>query len=169
MKVVMRIGLLVGLLGCLALSILAQGKKAGILDKAEMKPLIPTNYFFNGQVAPVQLRNSVAIRMADGKLVLAGLVDNSGYSSETAQKYQGFFITETKLAIEDGTLGPGEYGFGFSKDGKFFITDVAGNDVITVSSHQDDAMKHPTPLQVTQDGSNYRLYAGKKYVVIKAQ
>ncbi len=169
MKSFVRLVVVVALLGCLVLSMSAQGKKPGIVEKTELKSLVPTNYFFSGQVAPVQLRNSIAIRLADKKLVIAGLVDTSGYSTETAQKYQGFFITETKLTIEDKTIGPGQYGFGFASDGKFYILDVAGNEVAAVAFHPDEAMKGPTPLQVRQDGSNYRLYAKKNYVVLKAQ
>ncbi len=172
MKVV-RLVFLVGLVGCLALTLFAQqaqqAKKPGIIPLAELKPLVPANYFYSGQVAPVQLRNSVGVRLNDGKLVLAGLVDTSGYATDVAAKYQGFFITETKVSVEGTAVGPGQYGFGFTKDGKFYILDVGGNEVASVSSHADDAMKRPKPLQVTKDGDNYRLYAGKNYVTIKAQ
>lgn len=169
MKSFARLVFVVALLGCLVLSASGQAKKAGIVPKTDLKSVVPTNYFFSGQVAPVQLRNSVAIRLADNKLIVAGLVDTSGYSSETAQKYQGFFITEVKVTIDDKTVGPGQYGFGFAKDGKFYVLDVAGNEVASVTAQTDDALKGPTPLQVKQDGSNYRLYAGKKYVVLKAE
>lgn len=168
MKIAFRLVCLVTLLSLTTLMMAQQGKKAGVVDRAELKSLVPTTYFYSGQVAPVQMRNSLAIRTGGGKLVIAGLVDTSGYSSETTQKYQGFFITETKLSIGDATINPGQYGFGFS-DGKFYIMDVGGNEVASVTSQQDEALKRPTPLQATADGENYRLYAGKKYVVIKAQ
>jgi hypothetical protein len=67
----------------------------------------------------MQLRNSAEFRTADGKFVLAGLVDASGYSTDVAEKYQGFLITGVKLNVEGTILPPIEYGFGFSKDGKF--------------------------------------------------
>jgi hypothetical protein len=53
-------------------------------------------------------------------------VDTSGYSTDVAAKYQGFLITEIKLNIEGSELPPGEYGFGFSKEGQFTVMDVRG-------------------------------------------
>jgi hypothetical protein len=100
-----------------------QPKPAGVLATADLKALVPTGYFYRGQVASVQLRNSAGIRTKDQKYVLAGLVDTSGYASDVAQKYQGFFITEVKLKIEGSELAPGEYGFGYAGD-KFIVTDV---------------------------------------------
>ena len=40
-----------------------------------------------------------AFQLADGKMVIAALVDASGYSTAIQQKYQGLLITETKLTI----------------------------------------------------------------------
>src|ERR1700687_5717866 len=76
-----------------------QPKPAGTLPAADLKVLVPATYFYRGQSASVQLRNSAGIRTEDQKYVLAGLVDTSGYASDVAQKYQGFFITEVKLKI----------------------------------------------------------------------
>jgi hypothetical protein len=64
------------------------------------------------------------------------------------------------------SLDPGQYGFGF-KDGKFTIMNVAATDLFSVPSQSDDQIKHPVPLKFEKDGDGYRLYAGKKYVVIK--
>jgi len=33
----------------------------------------------------------------------------------------------------------------------------------------DESLKRPVPLKITADDSNYRLYAGKKYVVISVK
>ena len=117
----------------------------------------------------MQLRNSAGFRTADGKLVLAGLVDTSGYSTDVAEKYQGFLITEVKLNIEGSELPPGEYGFGFSKEGKFLVMDVGANDLFSVASHLDDNLHRPVPLTIVADQGSYRLYAGKKWVSLKAQ
>lgn len=146
----------------------AQSKPAGVVDKADLKTIVPASYFYRGQSASVQIRNSGAIRTKDGKYVLAALVDTSGYASDVAQKYQGLFITEVKIKVEDHDLAPGEYGFGFMGD-KFVITDVGANDVFSASSKHDAEMKRPVPLQITKDGDNYRLYAGRKYVTLQVE
>lgn len=158
------------LLFCLLAAVLvsAQGKP-GVLGNEELKKSVPSSYFFGGQSAPVEVRNSAGFRTANGKLVLAGLVDTSGYASDLAQKYQGFLITEVKLTVGDSSLAPGAYGFGFGKDGKFMVMDVGGNDVLSGSANMDDKMSHPVPLKVTEEGGMYKLYAGKKWVGLKAE
>ena len=100
---------------------------AQILAADALKKVVPASYFFAGQSAPVQARNSVGLKTAAGKFVLAGLVDTSGYSTAIQEKYQGFLITEAKLSFDGATLEPGAYGFGF-KDGKFLVMNVAATD-----------------------------------------
>lgn len=126
------------------------------------------NYFYCGQSASVQLRNSAGIRTKDQKYVLAGMVDTSGYAADIAQKYQGFFITEVKVGIEGSELAPGEYGFGFAED-KFIVTDVGANDLVSVPSKRDENLKRAVPLNIVEEAGAYRLYAGKKYVSLKLE
>ena len=147
----------------------AQQPKAGVLSGDDLKKVVPAVYFFRGQSAPVQIRNSAGFSAPDGKLVLAGLVDTSGYASDVQAKYQGFLITEVKLNVEGSDLAPGAYGFGFSKEGKFLVMDVGANDVFTVAGKIDDKLPHPVPLKVVEDGAAYRLYSGRKWVSLKAE
>src|SRR5579864_5506527 len=113
------------LIGCAS----AQQVTKHMLTSDELKKAVPTEYFFRGQKAPVQVRNAVGFQLADGKMMLASLVDASGYSTAIQQKYQGLLITETKLDIGGSTLGPGQYGFGFAADGKFVVMDVANSEI----------------------------------------
>jgi len=162
--------LVAGLALCLSAPVLSsQQSKAGVLSAQDIKRVVPATYFFRGQSAPVQLRNSGGFSTADGKLVLAGFVDTSGYSTDVQAKYQGLFITEVKLSVEGTELAPGQYGFGFSKDGKFLIMDVGANDLFTVSGRADDKMPRPVPLKVVADGDGYRLYSGRKWVGLKPE
>ena len=140
---------------------------AQILTSDQVTKLAPNSYYFAGQSAAVQQRNTAGLKNAGGKVVLAGLVDTSGYSTAIQEKYQGFLITETKLSFDGATLDPGEYGFGF-KDGKFIVMNVAATDLFSIASANDDSLKHPVPLKFEKDGGGYRLYAGRKYVVVKA-
>ena len=140
---------------------------AQILTGEQAKKLAPSTYYFAGQSAAVQARNTAGCKNSAGKVVLAGLVDTSGYSTAIQEKYQGFLITETKLSFDGATLEPGEYGFGF-KEGKFIVMNVASTDIFSIASQSDDQLKHPVPLKFEKDGAGYRLYAGKKYVVVKA-
>ncbi len=158
------------LLLCLSSSLLvAQKMQPGLLNADDLKHAVPSGYFFNGQSASVQLRNSAGFRAADGKMVLAGLVDTSGYAADVQQKYEGFFITEVKLNVGGSELAPGAYGFGFSKEGKFMVMDVAATELLNVASSTDDKLAHPVPLKMMEDGGSYRLYHGRSYVTLKAQ
>ncbi len=147
----------------------AQQVKPDLLSKDVLKKVIPGTYFFRGQSAPVQLRNSAGFSAPDGKLVLMGLLDTSGYAADVQAKYQGFLITEVKLNIEGSELAPGEYGFGFSKDGQFLVMDAGANDLFSVSVQTDDKLPRPVPLKIVPHEGGYRLYAGRKWVTLKPE
>jgi hypothetical protein len=132
---------------------------AGVLKPADTQKLVPQTFFYAGQSAPVQARNSGGFRAATGKLALAALVDSSGYSSAIAEKYQGFLVTDGKLQI-------GDKGIGALPDGSFIVTDIGGNTLFSVPFNNDEALKRPIPLKFVQDGQDARLYLGKKYVKI---
>ena len=158
-----------GALALLATAAVAQQASKHVLTSEELKKAVPAEYFFHGQKAPVQLRNAVGFQLADGKMMLAALVDASGYSTAIQQKYQGMLITEVKLNIGGSELGPGQYGFGFTSEGKFVVMDVANNDMLTAPFQTDQELKRPVPLKLIEDGAGYKLYAGKKWVGIKAE
>jgi hypothetical protein len=147
----------------------AQEAKPGLLGADDIKKVAPKDYFFRGQSAPVQTRNCSGVRVQGDKLVLAGLVDTSGYAADVKAKYQGFFITEVKLDIEGSSVNPGQYGFGFTQDGKFVLMDVGANDLVSAAAKTEDNLHRPVPLKIAEEGGVYRLYAGKKWVAIKPQ
>jgi hypothetical protein len=153
------------LIGCA----IAQQVSKHVLSSEELKKAVPTEYFYRGQKAPVQLRNAAGFQLADGKMMIASLVDASGYSTAIQQKYQGLLISETKLNIGGSSLSPGQYGFGFAADGKFNVMDVANNDVLSAAYQTDQALQRAVPLKLVEDGDGYKLYAGKKWVAIKAE
>jgi hypothetical protein len=159
---------LVAILLMLATHAPAQSKP-GILSADELKKAVPGSYYFEGQSAPVQMRNAGGFRVDDRKLVLAAMVDTSGYAADVAAKYQGLLISSVKLDMGGSELAPGAYGFGFSKDGKFTVMDVGGNTLLSVAAQSDDKLAHPVPLKMVADGSAYKLYAGRSWVSLKAQ
>ena len=143
--------------------------KEGVLTAAEVGgKLFPDKVFFRGQVASVQGRNSGGVRFADEMLVMAALVDASGYASGIKEKYQGYLITEVPVEVNGQTLKPGAYGFGFINDDKFVVMDLGANDMFQTGSKKDTDLKHPVPLQFVAGSSAgvYRLYKGRDYVEI---
>ena len=153
------------LFGMMTSPVAAVAQSDTVLKAAEVQKLLPDSVWYKGQSAPAQKRNSGGVKFADGSYVLATLVDNSGYASDVAAKYQAYFVAESPIKIGGQSLAAGVYGVGFISDNKFVVTDIGAHDVITVSSSTDEAMKRPTPLQVTVDASGgFRLYAGRRYV-----
>jgi len=153
----------------LTASALCQQGSNHVLSSDELKKAVPSEYFFRGQKAPVQIRNAGGFQLADGKMMMAALVDASGYSTAIQQKYQGMLITEAKLSVGGSNLPPGQYGFGFTGDGKFVVMDVANDDVLSTASQTDSALQRPVPLKLVEDGGGYKLYAGRKWVALKVE
>jgi len=156
------------LLALLLTSALAQKNVQHVLSSDELKSVIPAEFFFRGQKAPVQLRNATGFQTASGKVTFAALVDASGYSTAIQQKYQGTLVTESKLNIGGSELAPGEYGFGFTAD-KFVVMNVASEDALSVAYQTDAELKRAVPLKLVEDGAGYKLYAGKKWVSVKPE
>ena len=146
----------------------AAGKDT-VLKAADISSKIfPEKVFYRGQVAPVQMRNTGGIHFADDFYVLAGLVDNSGYSTGVREKYQGYFLTEVPLEINGHSLKPGAYGIGFVEGSKFIVTDLGANNVLQVAGNHDTQIKRPVPLQfvAAPEAGSYRLYLGRDYVTL---
>jgi len=144
----------------------ADGKDV-VLKASDMKPkFFPETVFFHGQTAPVQMRNAGGVHFGDDAYVLAGMVDNSGYSSGLRQKYQAYLLTEVPLQIGGQTVKPGAYGFGFLEGGKFVVLDLGANELVQVPSQRDGEMKRPTPFQIVtaSEAGKYRLYMGREFV-----
>jgi hypothetical protein len=140
-----------------------------ILTGANLLRVVPPGFYFQGLTAPTQMRNSAAARFGTNRYVIASLVDTSGYAAAVRAKYEGFLITDSAITINGSELGVGAYGFGFSNDGKLNVLDLAGNEILSVSTTKDNQMKRPRPLMMTEAGNGIRLYSGKDYAVIVAK
>jgi hypothetical protein len=164
----MRFAALATLVAMLLSAGLAQKAAQHLLSADELKKVVPAEYYFAGQKAPTQLRNATGFQTADGKITFAALVDASGYSTAVQQKYQGMLVTESKLDIGGSELAPGQYGFGFAAD-KFVVMNVANEDALSIPSQTDASLKRAVPLKLVEDGSGFKLYAGKKWVALKPE
>lgn len=144
-------------------------QQAAILHRADLAKVVPGSVFFRGQSATTQLRNSSGVRFANGYLMFATLVDNSGYSTGIQQKYQAYVITEVPLEIEGHRLAPGAYGAGIVEmhgELHFVVQDLGAHDLFHATAKRDGTLHRPVPLQVmagTKAGT-YRLYFGRNYV-----
>ena len=138
-----------------------------VLNDKDSGVVIPSSFYFAGQSAPTQMRNAAAARIGKDRLVVAGMVDTSGYSTEISGKYEGFFITDSPIRIGNKTLGTGAYGFGFSKSGTLNIFDLSSKLILSTASINDDGMKRPKPLQMISSNNGVKLYKGKSYILIR--
>lgn len=154
---------------CSTALIVSAQEQPVVLTAAELTRVVPPGFYFQGLTAPTQMRNSAAARLGTNRYVIAGLVDTSGYAADVRARYEGFLITDSAITINGSNLGVGAYGFGFSNDGKLNILDLAGNEILSVSTTKDNELKRPRPLMMTRSGKGIRLYGGKDYVVIAAK
>ena len=152
-----------------AADVRAQGDAPVILTGAQLARIVPPGFYFEGQSAPTQMRNSASARMGQTRHVIAGMVDTSGYSSEIRAKYEGFFITDSPVSVGGQELGPGAYGFGFTDDNKFNLFDVGGRQILSAATTRDARLRRPRPLMMTKDGESIRLYSGRSYVTVEAR
>src|SRR5882724_827982 len=137
-----------------------------VLTGADLVQVVPPGFYFQGLSAPTQMRNSAAARFGNSRYVIAGFVDTSGYAADVRAKYEGFLITDSPITLNGSDLGTGAYGFGFSNDGKLNILDLAGNEVLSVSTTKDTELKRPRPLMMTVSAGAVRLYRGRDYAAI---
>jgi len=127
------------------------------------------DFYLEGNAIPTQKRNTVILKGADGKRMVFGLLDTTGYSAELQQKYAGMMIVERKATIGGTAVGAGAYGFGLQKPtpaegpGKLVVYDVGGAKVGEAAAQYDAALAQPVPLQF----ANGRLYVGRHWVEIK--
>jgi hypothetical protein len=143
----------------------AQQSAGTVLGADAVQKLLPASVYYCGQSAPTELRNSGGVKFADGRYVLATLVETSGYSSGIAAKYQAYFVAEVPIHIAGQDLPVGVYGIGFVAGDKFVVTDIGGHDVLTAANMNDAQIPRPRPLLVIADpAGGFRLYAGRKYV-----
>jgi len=143
----------------------AQEKLEGkAFDSAVVK-----DFYLEGNAIPVQKRNTVALKGTDGKRMVFGLLDTTGYSAEIQAKYIGMMIVERKVTVGGTALGAGAYGFGLHKPtppegpGHLMIYDVGGTKVAEAPAQYDKALAQPVPLQFVKG----RLYVGRHWVEIQ--
>lgn len=162
-------GVAVAFVVCSVPLMLTAQNRAAILTGAELSRVVPPGFYFQGLSAPTQMRNSAATRFGNNRHVIAGLVDTSGYAADVRAKYEGFLITDSDITLNGESLKTGAYGFGFSNEGKLNIMDLAGNQILSVGTTKDNALKRPRPLMMTKSDDAIRFYSGKDYAVIGAQ
>jgi hypothetical protein len=151
----------------LNISVPAQNKTGfEVLTGAALNKVVPKSFYFAGQSAETQMRNTAAARIGENRHIIAGMVDTSGYSTEISGKYEGFFITDSPVQFGDKQLESGAYGFGFAADGSVKIFDLSSREILSAATRTDAEMKRPRPLQMMKDENGIRFYKGKNYVLV---
>ncbi len=147
----------------LLIPVSAAAQKNELLASDALGKILPASVFVDGENVPTQKRNAAALKFADGKYLIASLVDTSGYSSQYQEKYIGTLITQVPVMLESLELKPGQYGFGRVKSGEgetFVIYDVGGNKIGDIAATRDDKIKPVRPLQIMAESGGTRLVLG---------
>ena len=164
-KSLTRALLVLSLIASMSVAVMAQ-EKAVVLEGAQLTRVIPAGFYFEGQSAPTQTRNTAAARFGSKRYVIVGMVDTSGYSSEVRAKYEGFFITDSPVTVGGKEIATGAYGFGFTDEGTLNIFDIGGAQVLSVPTTKDAKLLRPRPMLITTDPAGIRFYNGRDYAVI---
>ncbi len=136
---------------------------------------IPKDFYLEGNAIPVEKLNSDLAITPEGKQMIFGLLDTSGYSSQVQEKYAGMLITEGGLELCGRRVGTGSYGFGLKSpappskaNGYFTLYNQAGTRVAGCVAKQDLKLRAPRPLQIVPGaGDAARLYLGRYWVEIR--
>ncbi len=152
------------LLPWLLVPVLAQGPV--IVPEEELPRIVPTGFYYEGQVAPTQMRNAAAVRIRDRKHVIATLVDNSGYASEIRAKIEGFWATDVPVRLGGRSLEVGVYPFGVTAEGVLNVYDLAGTLRFSVKTVRDASLRNPRPLAMVIADDGVRFYRGRNYVLV---
>jgi hypothetical protein len=159
--------LLIVLIGLNQLSAIGQTNSTYVVfGDEELEKIVPSSFYFAGQSAPTQMRNSAAGRVGRDRFVIAGLVDTSGYSAEISGKYSGFFITDSPITVGNRALNSGSYGFGFAQNGTLRIFELNAKQLLSVAAPADRQMNRPKPLQMVAVRNGIRLYHGRNFVLL---
>jgi hypothetical protein len=138
---------------------------------------IPRDFYLEGNAIPTEKRNAAFIHLQTGARAVFALIDTSGYAQDIQTKYVGMLIIESQMAICNGILMPGSYGFGWQHPpagegdegpGKITIYDQGGRSMQTCATPRDAQLEQPRPLQVqTGPGGTGRLYYGRHFAIFK--
>ncbi len=137
-----------------------------IVPADELPRVVPAGFYYEGQVAPTQMRNAAAVRIREKKHVIVALVDNSGYASEIREKIEGFWATDIPVRIGGKNLTVGVYPFGVTQEGVLNVYDLAGSLQFSVKTLRDDRLRSPRPLAIVKAGDGIRFYRGRDYVLL---
>ena len=91
----------------------------------ELKKLIPARAPVVKENIETEFRTASGVTDGKGKFIAGVVMITAGYSAEG--KYSHFFITQSALQCGEITLQPGEYVFGYQRN---------GNDTISVSFYR---------------------------------
>lgn len=144
-------------------------EEAVMLDGEALTRVVPGSFYFEGKIGPTQMRNAAAVRFGEKRHVIAALIDTSGYSSDIRAKYEGFFITDSRIEFGDKELAAGAYGFGVTKESKFNIFDVGGSLLLSVAGAKDSVTRTPRPLALLKEDGGVRFYRGRSFVAVSAK
>ena len=78
---------------------------ARVLDRDDAKLFVPEGFYFEGQSAATQMRNSGVAILGEKRHVIVGLVDTSGYSADIAKLEEKWGVAPKNAAAHCGLAG----------------------------------------------------------------
>jgi hypothetical protein len=84
--------------------------------QAELKAVIPARAPVEKERIETEMRTASGVRGPEGKIIAGVVLITAGYSAEG--KYSHFFIAQVPITVGEVALKPGEYVFGYRRDGE---------------------------------------------------
>jgi hypothetical protein len=85
-----------------------------VASEAELRKVIPTRAPVIRENIETEFRTASGVTDGRGKFIAGVVMITAGYSAEG--KYSHFFLTQVGLKLDDVTLEPGEYVFGYRRE-----------------------------------------------------
>jgi hypothetical protein len=149
----------------------ANGAQWRPATESELKMVIPARAPVEKERIETEFRTASAITDGNGKYVAGVVLITAGYAAEG--KYSNFFLTQVPIKINDLSLRPGEYAFGWrrkdddSLDVKFYnaqsgklLGDVEARRVNRIGKIESFRITPPAEkslIQIGRFGMNYSL------------
>lgn len=163
-------GIVLSIVLLLAFSAAQNPSSKGIIlvSDQRLKQLLPATVFIDGENVPTQERNAALVQLADGKVLLASLIDTAGYSSAYQEKYAGVLLSQTGFTIGSKSFSAGAYAIGQKKNGDavtVYVYNLGGEQLAELPTQKQENLRPLKPLQVVAAGDgSARLYLGPYYL-----
>jgi hypothetical protein len=130
----------------------------------ELKQVIPARAQVEKERIETEFRTASGITDGDGKFIAGVVLITAGYAAEG--KYSNYFIVQASLKVEDLTLPPGNYVFGWKHDTEdslriTFYDAASGQPLGTAEAKRTSRAGKIESFRISPPGAGARIQIGR--------